>query len=147
MRFVHSIDISANLADVWAVVGDVGRWPELTASISTVEFLGADRLGPGAQARIKQPRFPEMVWAVTQWAPGESFVWETSRPGVHTVASHMVEALGPSQSRLTLSIDQRGVLAGLLGLLSARITRRYLRLEAEGMKRAAEAPVLAAKGA
>ncbi len=139
MRFEQSIDVSASAADLWAAVTDVGRWQELTASISTVELLGTERLGPGVQARVKQPRFPEMTWTVKQWAPGESFVWETSRPGVHTVASHEVNALGPSQTRLTLAIDQRGVLAGLVGVLSARITRRYLRLEAEGMKKAAEA--------
>ncbi|MFP5255491.1 MAG: hypothetical protein ACLGI8_06530 [Acidimicrobiia bacterium] len=47
----------------------------------------------------------------------------------------------PGTSTLTITIDQRGALAGPMRLLVGRRTKRYLRMEAEGLAAAAEAAV------
>lgn len=54
------------------------------------------------------------------------------------VAGHRVEALQDGRSRLTLTIDMRGLLVPIVGRLYRDLTNRYMAIEAEGMKRAAE---------
>ena len=58
--------------------------------------------------------------------------------GVTSVADHRVEALEEGRSRLTLSVDMRGLLIPVIALFYKDLTNRYMTLEAEGMKRAAE---------
>ena len=53
------------------------------------------------------------------------------------MATHSVEATATG-SRATLSIDQHGVIGELFARLTADITRRYLDLEAAGLKRRSE---------
>jgi hypothetical protein len=55
------------------------------------------------------------------------------------VAGHRVEALGDGRARLTLTLDMRGFLIPVMALFYKGLTNRYMHLEAEGMKRAAEA--------
>jgi hypothetical protein len=40
---------------------------------------------------------------------------------------------------MTLAIEQTGALSGLISLLLGKRTRQYVRMEAEGLKKAAEA--------
>ena len=53
------------------------------------------------------------------------------------MATHSVEPTATG-SRATLSIDQHGVIGELFARLTADITRRYLDLEAAGLKRRSE---------
>ena len=54
------------------------------------------------------------------------------------IAGHRVEALGEGRARLTLTLDMRGFLIPIMALFYKNLTNRYMNLEAEGMKRAAE---------
>jgi hypothetical protein len=81
---------------------------------------------------------PKLVWQVTEVEEGRSFTWVASSPGVRTVARHAVDADPEGGSRLTLTLEQEGPLAGLVGLLMGRQTRRYVRTEAAGLAAAAE---------
>ena len=58
--------------------------------------------------------------------------------GTTSVAGHRVEALGEGRSRLTLTLDMRGLLIPIMALFYRKLTNSYMNLEAEGMKRAAE---------
>ena len=58
--------------------------------------------------------------------------------GATSVAGHRVEALGEGRARLTLTLDMRGFLIRIIGRFYKDLTNRYMNLEAEGMKRAAE---------
>ena len=58
--------------------------------------------------------------------------------GASIVAGHRVEALGDSRARLTLTIGMRGLLVPIIGRFYKDLSNRYMTLEAEGMKRAAE---------
>ena len=109
-------------------------------TVDTVELLTPAPLAKGAKVRLKQPKLPEGVWDITVWdAPGY-FEWTQRTGGTASVAGHRVEALGPDRSRLTLTLDMRGLLIPIIALFYKGLTNRYLNLEAEGMKRAAEAP-------
>lgn len=137
MRFESKAEIAADPGVVWKVYVDVERWHEWTASITSVDWLGGDPMTVGARARVRQPRLPVAVWTVTEVDPGRSFVWEATGPGVRTTATHLVEP-SPSGATATASLEQAGLLGGVVGLLTARITRRYLDLETAGLRRRSE---------
>ena len=54
------------------------------------------------------------------------------------MAGHRVEDLGADRSRLTLSLDMRGLITPIIGLFSRGLVTRYMSTEAQGMKLAAE---------
>ena len=138
------IIIESQASAVWAVFTDVEQWPTWTESVTSVELLDTATLGPTSRARIKQPRFPTLLWTVTAMEPGTSWSWTARSPGATTIASHQLEALGDGRTRVVQTIDQRGPLGVLVGLLTKRLTRRYLAMEAAGLKHRVEADVPAA---
>jgi len=138
MHAQDSIEIQAPADVVWRVYADVERWPEWTASMGEVAFVEGGALGEGAAVRIKQPRLPRVTWVVTALTPGRSWTWEARSPGAHTVARHVVTPVGDGTTRVEQSIDQAGPIGALVGRLAAGLTRRYLRMEAEGLKAASE---------
>jgi hypothetical protein len=137
-RYERSIDIDAPQIKAWAVVTDVEHWPERTASITSVELLNNPPFGLSSRARIRQPRLPVATWTVTQYHAPWFFEWVNKSPIVTTFAGHRVLAVGDNASRLTLSLEWRGIATPLLVLLYGKLTQRYLTMECEGMKRAAE---------
>ena len=76
--------------------------------------------------------------------PGTSWTWTTRSPGATTVATHLLERLDDGRTRVTQTIDQRGVLGVLVGVLTRRLTRRYLAMEGAGLRQRVEAGVPAA---
>jgi uncharacterized membrane protein len=138
MHAEDSIEITAPAETVWRIYSDVERWPEWTASMDETTFVRGRALEDGAAVRIKQPRLPRVTWQVTELTPGRSWVWESRSPGARTMARHVVVPLDQGTTRVEQSIDQTGPLGGLIGRLLAGTTHRYLRMEAEGLKTAAE---------
>ena len=133
MRADVTVDISAPPEVVWAILSDVESWPTWTASITSVRPLSPDPLQVGSRVRIKQPRLPATVWTVSDLVEGERFTWTATGPGVHTRASHRVVGTAAG-SRVTLSIDRAGVLGRVVGRLDGGLTRRYVEMEAAGLK-------------
>jgi uncharacterized membrane protein len=144
MKMQHGVTIGAPIEQVWDVFQDVERWPEWTASMSSVELLDSNELTVGARARIKQPRLPRLVWTVTAIEPGRSWTWRTRGPGATTTATHLLERLDDTTTRVEQTIEQVGVLGVIVARLSARLTRRYLAIEAAGLRRRVEACVSSA---
>lgn len=137
--FVSCIDIQANADQVWDVMSDIDRWHEWTPSISGIEWLHGDALGPGRRVLIRQPGFPPARWQVTEFDPGRGFTWVSSGPGFHVTARHAIAPSG-NASRVVLTLDMRGPVGHLLGWLSRRTTQRYLAWESAGLKARCEAP-------
>jgi uncharacterized membrane protein len=138
MRFERSIDIDAPQQRVWDVLTDLEAWPQRIETVDTVEVLTAPPLGVGGRVRLKQPKLPEGVWELTVWDAPSYFEWMQKMTGTTTVAGHRVEAIGGDRSRLTLTLEMRGLLFTIIGRFYRDLTNRYMSLEAEGMKRAAE---------
>ena len=138
MHFEKSIEIDAPQQRVWDVLRDLEAWPERIETVDTVELLTPPPVAIGSRVRLKQPKVPEGVWDVTAWDPPAYFEWTQKTGGMSTVAGHRVEALGEGRARLTLTLDMRGLLIPVIGLFYKGLTNRYMALEAEGMKRAAE---------
>jgi len=138
MRFESSTLIAAGRETVWAVLADVRRWPQWTASMSTVEPAGAGPIGPGSKVRVKQPKLPPSTWTVTEFEAGSSFTWVSRMPGVTTTAWHRLEPADGDRTRASVGISQSGPLSGLVGLLGGPIIRRYLAMEAQGLRQRCE---------
>jgi Polyketide cyclase / dehydrase and lipid transport len=138
MQFEKSIEIDASQQRVWDVLSDIEAWPQVTETVDTVELLTPAPLTKGSRVRLRQPKLPEGTWDITVWDAPAYFEWTQKSGGVTIVAGHRVEALGAGRARLTLTIDMRGLLVPIMGLFYKGLTNRYMNLEAEGMKRAAE---------
>jgi uncharacterized protein YndB with AHSA1/START domain len=134
MDFMRSVAIAAPPERVFAVFSDVERWPQWTPSVTSVTLLDAGPLRVGSRARIRQPRLPVALWTVTEVVRDRYFVWEARAPGVTTVGWHVVESDTGSGSVATSRLEQHGPGGLLVGLLTAGLTRRYLRWESDGLK-------------
>jgi len=134
MNTNSSIEVDAPMSDVWAIFADVQRWSEWTASIDRVTPVGDSSIEVGHRFEIKQPRFPKLVWEVTEVDPGTSWTWRQRSLGSTVIASHELVALGSGRTLVRQRIEQRGPLGVLSGALTRRITKRYLHLEGEGLK-------------
>lgn len=138
MRFEHSIDIDAGQQRVWDVLSDLEAWPRRIETVDVVELVTPAPIRTGSRVRLKQPKLPEGIWEVTVWDAPSFFEYRQQTSGVSTVAGHRVEALGQSRSRLTLTLEMGGLLVPVVGLFYRGLTNRYMAMEAQGMKRAAE---------
>ena len=138
VEYEQTIDVGAPAAVVWAVMSDVERWPEWTASVRDARLLEAGGLRPGQRVRLRQPRLPSAVWTVDRVEPERAFTWSSVAAGLRSSGEHAIEGTGPDTSRVVLRLVHSGVLAGPARLLYGGLVRRYVGLEAEGLKRAAE---------
>jgi uncharacterized membrane protein len=138
MRFEESIDIDAQQERVWEVLSDLEAWPRRIETVDVVELLTPAPMSKGSRVRLKQPKLPEGIWDITVWDAPSYFEWRQKSGGITSVAGHRVEMLEEGRSRLTLSLDMRGPLIPVIGLFYRGLTNRYMTIEAQGMKRAAE---------
>ena len=136
----HScIEIDASARSVWDVFVAVERWPEWTASVERIVPLDGPDIEVGNRFEIKQPRLPKLTWEVTDVEPGVSWTWCQRSPGATTCASHDVVHHGTERTLVQQRIHQRGPIGVIVGVLMRRLTKRYLNLEARGLKARSEA--------
>jgi len=133
LSFSKSIDINAAPDGVLAVMSDVERWPEWTASVTSIKRLDAGPFVIGSRASIRQPKLPPALWTVSAIEPGRSFTWISKGPGILVTAHHSIDPRA-SGSRVTLSIRYEGLLAKLVAWMTKDINERYLAMEANGLK-------------
>ncbi len=138
MQQETTVTIAAPCERVWAVMTDVERLSETTASMASAERLDAGPLHVGSRVRIRQPKLPVAVWTVTELVDCHHFTWVATGPGVRSTAEHILTSFGNDHTRLCLRIDQAGPVGGVVSRLYKRLTERYLSQEADGVKRRAE---------
>jgi hypothetical protein len=86
----------------------------------------------GSQVRLKQPKLPEGTWDITVCAV-------LLRVDAEDRRHHQRRGTpGRGARGLTLTLDMRWFLIPVIALFYKGLTNRYMNLEAEGMKRAAE---------
>jgi uncharacterized membrane protein len=133
-----SIEIDAPPQLVWDVFSDVERWPEWTASVTSLVGRDGPELAVGKRFAIKQPGMSKLVWRVTEIEPGSSWTWVQRSPGVRVTARHFVTRQASGRTLVRQQLDQRGALGALVGRLMVKKTKRFLELEAQGLKACAE---------
>jgi len=134
----NSVEIDAPASLVWDVFSDVERWPEWTASVTRLVALDGPGIAVGKRFEIKQPKMPTLVWKVTEVAPGVSWTWAQGSSGGATSAHHALTPMAGDRTLVRQTIDQRGVVGTLVGRLMLGTTRRYLEMEAQGVKARSE---------
>jgi uncharacterized membrane protein len=140
-----SITIDAPIDVVWSVFTDVERWPTWASSFTSVELInGPMRLG--AKARIRQPGLPTVIWEVTTWEPGRSWTWTATSPGARTEASHVLTRVGDT-TVAEQTITPSGPIGRLAAFMWRSLTRRYLAIEAAGLKQRCEQVAAASRPA
>ena len=133
-----SVEIDAPAQLVWEVFSDVERWPQWTASVTSLVGLDGTALAVGKRFAIKQPGMQKLVWRATEIDPGSSWTWVQRSPGVLVTARHDVTAQPDGRTLVRQQLDQRGVLGAIVGRLMVKKTKRFLELEAQGLKARSE---------
>lgn len=132
--FAREFEVAAPPDRVWAVMRDVERWHEWTASVTSIKVVGGGPLRVGSRAWVRQPKFPPALWQATEVDErGRSFTWVSRAPGMLVTARHAVTPSG-SGSRALLSLRYEGLLGPFFARITRGITERYLDLEAAGLK-------------
>jgi ribosome-associated toxin RatA of RatAB toxin-antitoxin module len=140
MHYQRTTTSSAEPDRLWTVVTDVDRWPEWIEVYETVERAPSGPLAVGDTAHVKQRGLAAGDWTVTEMEEGRVFAWESRQPGVRFVGRHAVEPGDDGGSRLVLSFEMTGVLAGLVSLLYGRKARAYVDLEGQRLAAVAAQP-------
>ena len=131
--FSTSINLSASREQAWRILAEMEKWPEWTESMSSVRAVGTGPIGLGSKFAVKQPQLPLAEMTVIEWQPGHSFTWRSEGQFVWAVAEHVLTPAGHGCT-LTLSLKFGGLLAPMVTLLSGKLVRRYVRMEAEGLQ-------------
>jgi len=136
-EIIRIVEIAADPGRVRAILLDVERWPDWTTTMIRVSRTDSGPFAVGTRARVQQPGLRPALWEVSA-LDQRGFTWVSRSPGIEVAASHAVEASAEG-SRVTLAIRFSGFLAPLVGRLTGRTVRRYLDIEADGLKACAEA--------
>ena len=142
----HAAEIERPAAAVWAVLEDVRRLPEFSASTVAVREAPERLTAPGQtfhqEVKVLGRRF-DSEWVVKELEPGRRLTIEGDVGyGVRYCLEESLEALGPDRCRFGLHIEYRLPL-GVLGRVAGRLGVER-RAEAEavevvaGMKRLVE---------
>ena len=138
MNIDNQVEIEADAAAVWAVFTDVGRWPEWTASVTKATGLDSPGIDVGNRFAIRQPRLPRLVWEVTEVTPGRSWAWRSHSFAAESIATHELAPAVPGRTLVRQRLELRGALGILTVVLRRRLMRRYLDMEAAGLKHRVE---------
>jgi len=133
-----SIEIDAAPQLVWEVFSDVEHWPDWTASVTSLVGLDGPALAVGRRFAIKQPGMQKLIWKVTEIEPGSSWTWVQRTPGSLVTARHYVIGQPSGRTLVRQQLDQSGPLGALVGRLMIKKTKRFLALEAQGLKARSE---------
>src|SRR4051794_27995329 len=104
----RSIDIDAPASTVWAVVSDVERWPEWTASITSATRSRTGPLAVGERGVVTQPRLPTLTYTVTEVDEGRSFTWSAGSAVSRGVGEHVLTPRVNGGCTATLRLTQHG---------------------------------------
>lgn len=126
--------VAASPERVWDTLSNVAEWPSWLPTVSSVEALNDGEPRVGAEYRVVQPRSRPAVWTITDWKPAENFTWVSSSPGVRVSADHRVSQVEAGRAQVTLRMRFSGPMAWLANLVFGRLTRDYMRQEAESLR-------------
>jgi uncharacterized protein YndB with AHSA1/START domain len=137
--FTAEATTSASTEQAWRSLIDITDWPRWTPSYKSIERLDDGPVAVGSRARVRQPRLAPAIYEVTEIDGGKNFTWTAKTAGVRTVARHRLVPEPDGGTRIELVAELSGWLAGPVKVFLGRRIQRYLGLEAEGIKAAAEA--------
>ena len=139
MEFRDSIAIAAPATVAGDIMKAVEDWPSWTTTVTSAKRSGSGELTAGETVVVKQPRLAASTWTVTR-VDSNGFEWTSaSSPGIRNVGGHWATDNGDGTCTAELTLSFEGPLAFVARLFYAGLIRRYIRTEAEGLRKAAEA--------
>lgn len=139
MHIEESFEVKAPQQRVWDTTVDIPQWPVWNPTVDRVEVLTPGPMRVGWSARLKQPGNAPGTWVVTRIEEPGLYEWETRTLGMVVTARHVL-APTAGGTRVTLSIDVEGWGAPLFGWVVARVSRKFLPMEAAGLRQECERP-------
>ncbi len=121
----RSFEVGVPLERTWALLADVGRWPEWAPHIRTASLEGG-ALGAGSEGRFTFRPAGSARFRMTSWRPSTSWTWHGRALGLPIDYRHHFEALDSERTRLTWAVELVGARAGLRAKAFARIYGRNL---------------------
>jgi hypothetical protein len=80
----------------------------------------------------------KLTWQVTEIDAPSSWTWVQRSPGVRVIARHFVIPQPAGRTLVRQQLDQGGALGALVGRLMVKKTKRFLEMEAQGLKARSE---------
>jgi uncharacterized protein YndB with AHSA1/START domain len=136
--YQRTVEIAASPAEVWAVTTDVEAWPTWNPAMAAVRRQDTGPIRTGSSAIVIQPKLRPATWTVREARRGECFVWDTAGPAYVVTARHEIAPVGEGSS-LRLQVRMTGPLSPLVWLVTGSVVRKYVDLEAQGIKQRCEA--------
>ncbi|MEV4508193.1 SRPBCC family protein [Dactylosporangium sp. NPDC049525] len=132
IEFSERVPVGAPADVVGRIMCDVARWPQWTASVSTVERSGTGPLTVGETVVVRQPKLRPSTWTVTKVGP-TGFEWTSRSPGIRNVAGHWAVDAGDGTCTAELTLSFAGPLARPALLFYSGLVRRYMAMEGAGL--------------
>lgn len=121
---------------VWQLLTDFEKWPQWTPTMTSVKRVSGENLG--AKFDVKQPKLPAAQLTIVEWTEGKSFTWSSLKRLANMNAHHTLDEIEGSVTRVSLSVEMTGPLAGIVWSLWGRLIKRYVDTESASLKTAAE---------
>ena len=141
-------NIGAPADEVWAIITDLDRSPDVITGIEKVERLdGGEGFGLGTKWRETRTMFGKTateVMEVTHIEPGVSYTVEADSGGAHYISTFTIEAVDEDRSRLAMSFDAEAkgmfgkIMSATVGKLMQGSTRKAIDQDLDDIKAAAE---------
>jgi hypothetical protein len=136
IEFTETVSVDGSVADVGRILCAVEDWPAWTPTMSRVERHSQGPLAVGDTATVKQPRLPPGRWTVTA-LDQSGFTWTSASLGVRSTGDHWARSGADGRTTVTLTLALSGPLARLSALFYSGLIRRYVRMEADALRREA----------
>jgi uncharacterized membrane protein len=135
--FSSKISINASSTKVWITLADIENWPNWAETFSVVKKLNDQETGVGSQVLIKQPKLAPGNWEITEWVPGQSFKWVSSKFALTITGDHVLSDHG-DHCTFFQELRFEGALSRLTAALGGTLIQNYMAGEAEGLRRFCE---------
>jgi len=141
-RYDTSIDLDQPVADVWALVTDLARWPEWRTTITSIEPPTALTVGaPFSGTTHLLGRTWRWGLELTVVEPGERLAYDVVRGVAKPTVEYRLEPLdGGCRFTMSGSIDRMGLLGRILAPVALPSLRREAAIAVANLERLLESP-------
>ncbi len=120
---------------LWTLMSEVRGWPQWMPTVDAVTPLEPGRPDEvGARYAVEQPRLARAVWTITAIDEGRSFTWESSVPGLRSVAAHELRRGEDGTTTIVLRLTWSGMLAPIVRRTTGRRALDYVTQEAASLE-------------
>jgi hypothetical protein len=118
-------DVGLPSPTVWALLAQVGRWPEWAPHIRRARLHGEGELGPDSEGEFRFRPVGSGRVHMTAWEPPHLWSWRGRVVGLPIVYHHHFQALAGDRTRLRWVVELAG---GRRGCRAKAFARAYARI-------------------